>query len=96
MQTIPLKEACELLENASAVIVPTESNRLLIYPGVNYQGDGDNAFLQLSWDYEGQDYRVDCFEGHNETVEAEGSSLFFADEDGETLELILLEPMKIV
>ena len=91
MKNISLLIACQLLADASAVVIEDDGSRVL-YPSVDYLGDGDNPFLYLSWEDAGQDFWVECFERENAIVKVSGSSMFLIDEDGEELKLTLLSP----
>ena len=75
MKIITLKEAYNILQDASAVII---DDNVLVYPALDMiEGSDENEFLYLSWDDEGLGYEVKFCEGDNQEVEVAGSSLFF-------------------
>ena len=74
MKIITLKEAYNILQDASAVII---DDNVLVYPALDMiEGSDENEFLYLSWDDEGLGYEVKFCEGDNQEVEVAGSSLF--------------------
>jgi hypothetical protein len=88
MKEITLKEAYEILENASAIII---DDNVLVYPGLNeITGDLKNEFLYISWEEDGEEFEVNFLEGQNQTCEVVGSSLFLKDSDGEDTQLTIL------
>jgi hypothetical protein len=88
MKEITLKEAYEILEDASAVII---DDNVLVYPGLyDITGDLKNEFLYISWREDGEEYEVSFLEGHNQTCPVSGSSLFLKDSEGEDTQLTIL------
>jgi hypothetical protein len=82
MKTITLKEAYQILEDASAVII---DDSVLVYPALDMiEGSDENEFLYLSWDDEdGQEYSLKFCEGENQEVKVIGSSMFLYDTDAD-------------
>jgi len=75
MKKITLKEAYQILEQASAVII---DDNVLVYPALTgLEGSDDNEFLYFKWDDEGLGYELTFKEEDNQEVEVAGSSLFF-------------------
>lgn len=81
MKIIALKEAYNLLENASAIII---DDSILVYPALSdLQDDDTNEFLYLGWEDEGRGYNMKFYEGDNQVVKVSGSSIFLLDMDAE-------------
>lgn len=80
MKKITLKEAYEILEDASGVII---NDSTLIYPSLSDLEDKDeNEFLYLQWEADGgRIYTLKFNEGDNQEVEIVGSSMFLYDTD---------------
>ena len=79
MKTITLKEAYQILEDASAVII---NDSTLVYPSLDMiEGSDENEFLYFTWDDEGLEYSLTFDEGDNQEVKISGSSLFLYDTD---------------
>jgi hypothetical protein len=79
MKTITLKEAFDILENASAVII---NDSVLVYPALSELEDSDeNEFLYFTWEDEGLSYSLKFCEGDNMEVKISGSSMFLYDID---------------
>jgi hypothetical protein len=75
MKKITLKEAYNILQDASAIIL---DDSVLVYPALSDLEDDDtNEFLYIQWDDEGEGYNLKFCEGDNQEVEVAGSSLFF-------------------
>jgi hypothetical protein len=92
MKTIGLKQAYNRLQESAAVIV---DNDALVYPSLGgIENNPENEFLYLSWEVEGQEYRVKCIEKNNQTVKVsdEGAVMLLEDDEGDKLELTLLQP----
>ena len=88
MKTITLKEAFQILEDASAIIV---DDSILVYPSLSELEDDElNEFMYLSWDDEGLEYNVKFNEGENQEVKVSGSSIFLIDTDGEENQITIL------
>lgn len=88
MKTITLKEAFQILEDASAVIIDDST---LVYPSLSELEDDDsNEFMYLSWDDEGLEYNVKFDEGDNQEVKISGSSIFLIDTEGEENQITIL------
>lgn len=88
MKTITLKEAFQILEDASAIIV---DDSILVYPSLSELEDDElNEFMYLSWDDEGLGYNVKFNEGENQEVKVSGSSIFLIDTDGEENQITIL------
>jgi len=78
---ITLKEAYQILENASAVIIDENA---LVYPSLwELDGTDENEFLYLSWEEGGTDYSLKFAEGDNREVEVSGCCLFLYDTDAD-------------
>jgi len=96
MKTITLKEAYNILEQSSAVII---NKHALVYPAVwELNGDAENEFLYLSWEDDGQDYYLKFCEGDNHSVKIEGCCLFLFDTDAnddDLTELTILAPKQL-
>jgi len=75
VKTITLKEACQILDSASAVVIDDD---VVTYPVVSeLTGDDENEFLFLSWmDDGGSEYSLSFNEGLNREVKVSGSSIF--------------------
>ena len=79
MKIIALKEAHQILENASAIII---DDSVLVYPSLwDLQDDDTNEFLYLGWEDEGLGYNLKFNEGDNQVVKVSGSSIFLLDMD---------------
>jgi hypothetical protein len=79
MKTITLKEAYQILEDASAVII---NDSTLVYPALDMiEGSDENEFMYFKWDDEGLEYSLTFNEGDNQEVKISGSSLFLYDTD---------------
>ena len=79
MKRITLKEAYQILEDASAVII---NDSTLVYPALSDLEDSDeNEFMYFKWDDEGLEYSLTFNEGDNQEVKISGSSLFLFDTD---------------
>ena len=92
MKTIGLKQAFNRLKESAAVIV---DNDALVYPSLDdITNTPENEFLFLSWEVEGKEYRVKCIEKNNQTVKVsdDGSTMLLEDEEGDKIELTLLQP----
>jgi hypothetical protein len=75
MKTITLKEAYQILQDASATII---NDDVVLYPSLEaISGDKYNEFLYFGWDDGGREYNLRFLERDNQEVEVEGSSLFF-------------------
>jgi hypothetical protein len=84
MKTITLKEAYNILQDASAVVV---EDHVLVYPALSeLEGSDENEFLYIQWDDEGEEYSLKFCEGENQEVKVSGSSIFLLDTDAETEE----------
>lgn len=79
MKTITLKEAFQILEDASAVII---DDSVLVYPALSDLEDDElNEFLYFEWEDEGLEYNLKFNEGDNQEVKVIGSSMFLYDTD---------------
>jgi hypothetical protein len=79
MKTITLKEAYNILQDASAIII---DGSVLVYPALSDLEDDDtNEFLYIQWDDEGEGYNLKFCEGDNQEVRIVGSSMFLYDTD---------------
>jgi hypothetical protein len=80
MKTITLKEAYQILQDASAV----SCGNFLVYPELSELEDDDtNEFLYFQWEDEGEGYNLKFNEGDNQEVKVVGSSMFLYDTDSE-------------
>jgi hypothetical protein len=94
---IPLKQAFDIISNASAVIINDDT---LIYPILDELQDSDeNQFLFLSWDYNGCPYNLKFCEGDNQEVEVIGASMFLydtdANDDSDVTQITILIPQNL-
>jgi hypothetical protein len=81
MKKITLKEAYNILEDASAVII---NDDVVLYPSLSDLEDDDtNEFLYFCWDDGGLEYSLKFYEGDNQEVEVVGSSMFLYDTDAD-------------
>jgi hypothetical protein len=81
MKTITLKEAYQILEDASAVII---NDSTLVYPALSDLEDSEeNEFMYFTWDDEGLEYALYFNEGDNQEVKISGSSMFLYDTDAD-------------
>ena len=79
MKKITLKEAFQILEDASAVII---NDSVLVYPSLSDLEDDElNEFLYLEWDEGGLEYNLKFNEGDNQEVSVVGLSMFLYDTD---------------
>ena len=79
MKKITLKEAYQILQDASAIIL---DDSVLVYPALSELKDDDtNEFLYVQWDDEGEGYNLKFNEGDNQEVRIVGSSMFLYDTD---------------
>jgi hypothetical protein len=96
MKTIDLKEAFEILQDCSAIII---DDSRLIYPFLNeITGEDDNPFMDLSWEEDGEDFVLRFYEFYNKTVTVSGSSMFLYEENDERdspTQITILEPKKL-
>jgi hypothetical protein len=85
MKSIPLQEAYQILEDASAIII---DDSVLVYPALSdLEFSDENEFMYLTWtDDEGQEYTCNFEEGDNQQVKVSGSSIFLLDTDAEAEE----------
>ena len=93
MKIIPLVEAVEILENASAIII----SDTVTYPAsADLTGEPDNQFLYVSWvGDEGEDYAVKFEEGPNQNVKIVGSRVFLIDDEGDKHQITVLVPQNL-
>jgi len=81
MKKITLKEAYDILEKASAVII--DDNALVYRSLWELDGNDENEFLYLSWENDRDEYNLKFCEGDNKEVKVSGSSLFLYDTDAD-------------
>lgn len=96
MKRIQLKEAYEILQNASAVII---DDLALAYPALSeLQGEAENEFLFVTWE-DGEEYYLRFTEGGNVSVRVVGDSLFLynteAESDGDFTKLTILRTVNL-
>lgn len=93
-KTISLKEAHQILEECSAVIA---DDNALTYPSLSdLEDDDSNEFLYISWtDDEGLTYSAKFQEGENQSVKISGSSMFLIDNEGDEMQITILEPKSL-
>ena len=97
MKTITLKEAYQLLEESSAVVV----DDAVLYPSLaDLSGEAENEFLYLSWtDSDYHEFSLKFSEGDNQTVKVSGSSLFLydtdANDDSDLTQITILQPQPL-
>lgn len=91
---IPLSKAYELLEEASAIIVSSESGSPLLYPSLH---DDDEAFLFISWEDENGGYELMFTKQNNlnPQINTLTNELILTDDTGEKVNLTLLTTMKL-
>jgi hypothetical protein len=89
MKKITLKEAYQILEDASAVII---NDGILTYPSLwELKDDDTNGFLYIEWDDEGEGCHIKFNEGDNQEVEVVGSSMFlYANGDEDPAQITIL------
>jgi hypothetical protein len=89
MKKITLKEAYQILEDASAIII---DDNVLVYPSLSeLKEDDTNEFMYLSWEDEGLEYSVRFEEKRNQQVEVVGSSMFlYAEGDIDHTQITIL------
>jgi hypothetical protein len=89
MKTITLKEAYQILEDASAIII---DDGVLAFPSLlDLKKDDTNEFMYISWDYDGCDYSARFEEWRNQEVEVVGSSMFlYANGDTDHTQITIL------
>jgi len=97
MKRIQLKEAYEILQNASAVII---DDLALVYPGLaDLEGNAENEFLFVTWEDRGEEYYLKFNEGGNASVRVVGDSLFLyntdADSDGDFTKVTILRTVNL-
>lgn len=97
MKTITLKEAYQILQDASAIIL---DDSVLVYPCLSELEDDDtNEFLYIQWEDEGEGYNLKFNEGDNQEVKVVGSSMFLYDTDSEGeddhIQIIILIPKEL-
>ena len=81
MKTITLKEAYQILEDASAVII---NDDVVLYPSLDMiEGSDENEFLFFRWDDGGLEYTLKFCQGDNQEVKLVGSSMFLYDTDAD-------------
>jgi len=94
MKTIPLHKAFNWLVASSAVI--WDDNFLSYLSTSQLTDDPENEFLYLSaTDEEGNEFSVKFKQGNNETVKVCGNSMFLVDDEGDTIQLTLLDPINV-
>lgn len=97
MKTIKLKEAYDILNECSGVII---EDSVILYPQLaDLDGDDENEFLFLFWDDDGAEYNMKFCEGDNREITISGSSMFLYDTDCEKPEgvtqISILEPKNL-
>lgn len=92
---ITLEKAIDLLENADAVVI---NNDLLVYPSIDgINNDPENEFMFLSHsDPDGLIYSYKFKEGNNQEVNIVGHSMFLIDDEGDSIQLTLLQLMNLI
>jgi len=96
MKHIPLTEAYQLLEEASAILIEDQ----VLFPQLSpLQGKEFHTFLFLDWvDEKKLCYEVEFAEGENQRVAVSGTSLFLKPtdaEDGEDLQITILQEKEL-
>lgn len=82
MKRIHLREAYEILQNASAVII---DDFALAYPCLaDLEGNAENEFLYVTWVDNVEDNYLIFAEGGNVSVRVVGDSLFLYNTDAES------------
>lgn len=97
MKTINLKEAYDILNECSGIII---EDSVILYPQLgDLDGDDENEFLFLFWDDDGAEYNMKFCEGDNREITISSSSMFLYDRDCETPEgvtqLTILQPKNL-
>ena len=89
MKTITLKEAYNILQDASAVII---NDDVVLYPSLwQLRDDDTNEFLFFRWDDGGLEYTLTFKEGNNQEVKLVGSSMFlYAEGDIDHTQITIL------
>jgi hypothetical protein len=92
MKHIPLQEAFDILQDASAIII----DDTVTFPSLDdLNGSDDNEFLYIGWEIEDADYCAKFQEGENKMVKVVGSSLFLVDNEGDETQITILVPAKL-
>ena len=97
MKTITLSEAHYILSCAKAVIIDDDA---VVYPTLwPLDGEKENEFLFLSWEFDGDTYKLKFAEGDNEEAKIEGCCLFLydtdANDDDDQTMLTILTPKQL-
>lgn len=92
MKTITLPEAYDILLQCHAVML---EGRIIEPTLMGIEGEDDNEFLYLFWD---EDYVKDklfveviFYEGDNQKVELDGSTLTLVNSEGQEEDIVLLK-----
>ena len=98
MKTITLQEACNLIENSSALIIDNDISPL-IYPSLWNYDDNDEEFMYLQYEHNFCEYNLKFKASDNQNVKISGSSLFLIDTEAENendhTQITLLAPMNL-
>lgn len=94
MMTIPLSQAVDILQCASAVIIDDEA---VTFPSIDsLTGDADHEFLFIRWSNDdGYEFSERFTEGVNANIIVEGSQLCIRDDEGELVKITILVPADI-
>jgi len=98
MKTITLQEACNLIENSSALIIDNDI-RPLMYPSLWIEDEVDEEFMYLEYEYNFCEYVLKFKRSENQNVKVSGTSMFLIDTEAENendhTKITLLAPMNL-
>ena len=98
MKTITLQEACNLIENSSALIIDNDISPL-IYPSLWIEDEVDGEFMYLQYEYNFCEYVLKFKRSENQNVKVSGTSMFLIDTEAENendhTQITLLAPMNL-
>ena len=92
--TLTFAQAFQILENASAVILPNEPGCPLIYPAVHDDNESSD-FMEMGWNDEEYRYDMLFYTVDNQVVEVKDNSLVCIDSTGTPVEIVILMPMTL-
>jgi hypothetical protein len=90
MKTITVKEACQIIKESAAIVLPENDGRL-IYPGLC---EDEDDWLLLTWDDEGLDFNLRFDDKANPRIDDDGS-LILTDDNGDDIKLQMLVTKKL-
>jgi hypothetical protein len=91
MKKISLAQAFNLLDQGNPILL---DNNIVCYPQLSQiENNPDNEFLLFAWEEYGRDYCLKFNEGENEIVDISGKSMFLTDNEGDSIQIQILEPI---